>query len=92
VAASGASGHVSLSSEPGRGTSFKVYLPRVDSEVDQAVAAAPSPPATLLGSETVVLVEDEDQFAPSYARSCAATATTCWRRRTAARCSRPQAR
>jgi PAS domain S-box-containing protein len=50
-------GSIWLHSEPGRGTSFKVYLPRVD---EAAEAVAPSTaPTTLRGTETVLLVEDE---------------------------------
>jgi PAS domain S-box-containing protein len=46
-------------SELGRGTTFKVYLPFVDAEVE----AVPTlhPPATLEGDETILLVEDQDQ-------------------------------
>jgi PAS domain S-box-containing protein len=52
-------GHVWVDSEPGRGTRFRVYLPRTD-----AVAAperVAQRPATLYGSETVLLVEDDRQ-------------------------------
>ena len=53
-------GSVWVYSEPGSGSTFKIYLPRVD-----AVAPAPERvgPAegTLRGSETVLLVEDEEQ-------------------------------
>ena len=52
-------GTVWVYSEPGIGTTFKVYLPRVDEDTDE-----PRPRAlatTLRGSETVLLVEDEDQ-------------------------------
>jgi CheY-like chemotaxis protein len=52
-------GSIWVYSEPGRGTTFKVYLPRVDADVD-----VPKPllvPATLRGTETVLLVEDEEQ-------------------------------
>jgi two-component system cell cycle sensor histidine kinase/response regulator CckA len=52
-------GHVQVDSEPGKGTTFEVYLPRVDDEAPAARPAVPS--ATLRGSETVLLVEDEDQ-------------------------------
>ena len=51
-------GHVWVYSEPGQGTTFKVYLPRTDADV--LPAADPAPPATSLrGAETILLVEDE---------------------------------
>ena len=50
-------GGVWVYSEPGRGTTFKVYLPYVDAEPDQT---RPLPaPVELSGTETVLLVEDE---------------------------------
>ena len=51
-------GSIYVYSEPHHGTSFKVYLPRVDEEADPPVedGAAPATPA---GSETVLIVEDE---------------------------------
>jgi two-component system cell cycle sensor histidine kinase/response regulator CckA len=55
-------GHVWVYSEPGVGTTFKVYLPSVDRDVESQVVGAPAPRVTKLrGSETVLLVEDEDQ-------------------------------
>jgi two-component system cell cycle sensor histidine kinase/response regulator CckA len=50
-------GDVWVYSEVGVGTTFKVYLPRVDEAVPLARAQGPSRP--LGGSETVLLVEDE---------------------------------
>lgn len=50
-------GRVWVYSEPGRGTTFKVYLPRVDASVAQAVAGAPAD--TRVFFETVLLVEDD---------------------------------
>jgi signal transduction histidine kinase/CheY-like chemotaxis protein len=52
-------GHIWVYSEPGRGTTFKVYLPAVADGVDRAPAGASGEPPH--GSETVLLVEDEHQ-------------------------------
>jgi len=51
-------GHVSVHSEPGKGTTFEVYLPRVQ-DVVQKAAAEPSDARTVKGRETILLVEDE---------------------------------
>ena len=50
-------GQVSAYSEPGRGTSFKIYLPCVE-EVATAEAAAPAV-SSAHGSERILIVEDE---------------------------------
>ncbi|HET7544586.1 MAG TPA: PAS domain S-box protein [Polyangiaceae bacterium] len=52
-------GSVRVSSELGKGTTFKVYFPTVDAVLD---VAGPAPaPATLRGKETILLVEDQEQ-------------------------------
>jgi signal transduction histidine kinase len=52
-------GSINVYSEPGRGTTFRIYLPRV--EDSGAAQAAPEAPAadTPRGSETILVVEDE---------------------------------
>ncbi len=52
-------GWIWVYSEPGQGTTFKVYLPRV---TEPAAPAAPSParPVSVRGSETILVVEDEE--------------------------------
>jgi signal transduction histidine kinase len=53
-------GHIWVYSEPDRGTVFKVYLPRVAEP--SPPRAAPRAPATATGgSETVLLIEDDEQ-------------------------------
>ncbi|MDP1922798.1 MAG: response regulator [Myxococcales bacterium] len=52
--------HLWVTSEPGRGTTFKVYFPRVDQAATTAQPAA-APPVSLRGTETILLVEDDDQ-------------------------------
>ncbi len=58
TARSKAGGHISVYSEIGRGTTFKIYLPQVQEE-----AAIPTPrtsaPDLPRGTETILLVEDD---------------------------------
>jgi CheY-like chemotaxis protein len=50
-------GHVSFESEPGRGTTFRVHLPRTDEE--PASRRATLRPSVVGRGETVLIVEDE---------------------------------
>jgi len=52
-------GYVFVQSEIGRGTVFTIYFPRVD-EPSEAIGATPVALAAVGGTETVLLVEDED--------------------------------
>jgi CheY-like chemotaxis protein len=52
-------GQIEVESEPGTGTTFRLYFPEV---ADKVEAVSPKPPhdRPLMGSETVLLVEDEE--------------------------------
>jgi signal transduction histidine kinase/ActR/RegA family two-component response regulator len=54
-----AGGHIAVASQPGRGTSFRVFLP----ESVASLASTPAPAyvgSGLAGSETILVAEDED--------------------------------
>jgi CheY-like chemotaxis protein len=51
-------GYIWVYSEPGRGSSFKVYLPRVDQPVE-TLASGRIPATNRKGSEVILVVEDE---------------------------------
>jgi two-component system cell cycle sensor histidine kinase/response regulator CckA len=52
-------GYVWVYSEPGKGSTFKVYLPRVDAQIE-APSVVQFQSQALRGSETILLVEDEE--------------------------------
>ena len=53
-------GHIWLYSELGRGTTFKIYLPKA-TEIAVARSSVTVPPPSRRGNETVLLVEDDEQ-------------------------------
>jgi nitrogen-specific signal transduction histidine kinase/CheY-like chemotaxis protein len=62
-------GHVSVSSEPGRGTTLEAYFPRVDASVTSSDLA--TGPHGLEGDETILVVEDTDTVRALVAESVA---------------------
>ncbi len=59
-------GHILVDSTPGLGTSISIYLPRTDGHVMPAPRTTPT--ETRRGTETILLVEDEDSVRKLTAR------------------------
>ncbi len=54
-------GYIWVYSEPGRGTTFKIYFPSVD-QAAETLGVEKRPSNALRGTETVLLVEDDEQL------------------------------
>ena len=61
-------GYIWLYSEVGQGTSFRIYLPAIDTPTRALGVVAPKPTVVCRGRETVLLVEDEPALRQLAAR------------------------
>ena len=52
-------GYIEVSSEVGKGSTFKVYFPRIEQTSLPAQESAPKPAPALRGTETILVVEDD---------------------------------
>lgn len=52
-------GHITVYSEPGQGTTFKIYLPATESPATP-LTPPPTQPSARAGTETILLVEDDE--------------------------------
>ena len=70
-------GNIWVYSEPGKGTTFKIYLPRVDEpfeEMREKVVKEELP----RGNETILVVEDEEEVLKLAGRILSRQGYTCF--------------
>jgi two-component system cell cycle sensor histidine kinase/response regulator CckA len=72
------SGYIFVQSEPGHGTTFKIYLPYVGTEVRSEDTSMPRA-VDVSGDETILLVEDQEAVRESAAEYLAENGYTVLR-------------
>jgi PAS domain S-box-containing protein len=65
-------GHLGIDSEPGKGTTVRLYLPRTEAERDSGAAPKPRMQPLPRGTETILVVDDNDSMRATAARNLAA--------------------
>jgi PAS domain S-box-containing protein len=64
-------GHLGIDSEPGKGTTVRLYLPRTEAERDSGAAPKPRMQPLPRGTETILVVDDNDGMRATAARNLA---------------------
>jgi PAS domain S-box-containing protein len=62
-------GHIFVDSDPGRGSTFRIFFPASRERPTKVVTSTNLPPARLVGVETILLVEDESAVRTFVARA-----------------------
>jgi len=63
-------GYMWVYSEPGQGTSFKIYFPRVSHPKDLAESSTPDSPVLPAAGQTILIAEDEDAVRAILVKAC----------------------
>lgn len=63
-------GHICVDSDPGKGATFKIYFPKAEKHDGAKERSDKMPQELLVGSETILVVEDDVMFMNMVAKIC----------------------